>query len=87
MNKQYTIRSIPEPVDRVLKNQAKKSGKSFNSVVVDALKKATGVTENKTSYTDLDSLVGVGIADKTSFDQAMCDLDATNSQMDSDFSL
>lgn len=87
MNRQYTIRSIPEPVDRVLKNQAKKSGKSFNSVVVDALKKATGVTENKITYTDLDSLVGVGIADKISFDQAMCDLDSSNSHMDSSFSV
>ncbi len=87
MNKQYTIRSIPEPVDKVLKSQAKKSGKSFNAVVVEALQRATGVSEDKITYNDLNDLIGVGIADKASFEQAMCDLDASNSHMDSSFSI
>lgn len=87
MNKQYTIRSIPEPVDRILRSQAKKSGKSFNSVVVEALQRATGVSEDKASYTDLDDLIGVGIADKNSFKQAMCELKDNPSQMDDNFSL
>ena len=87
MNKQYTIRSIPEPVDNVLRKQALKTGKSFNSVVVEALQKATGVSKDKISHTDLDSLIGIGISDKKSFDTAMCELEENSSQMDSNFSL
>lgn len=34
---QYTIRNIPPEVDRTLRAQARKSGKSFNTVVVENL--------------------------------------------------
>ncbi len=35
--KQYTIRNIPEPVDRYLRKRAKISGKSLNQVVIEEL--------------------------------------------------
>jgi hypothetical protein len=35
--KQYTIRNIPERVDRVLKQRARANGKSFNETVLEAL--------------------------------------------------
>jgi hypothetical protein len=35
--KQYTIRSIPEQVDRVLRQRARRAGKSFNQVALEAL--------------------------------------------------
>ena len=81
MNKQYTIRSIPEPVDNILRKAARSSGKSFNTVVVEALERATGVDSSRT-YDDLDSLIGVGIADSESFDASMKWMDNLPSTMD-----
>ena len=36
-NIQYTIRNIPEPVDKVIRKRSKQSNKSFNQTVVDLL--------------------------------------------------
>jgi hypothetical protein len=35
--KQYTIRNIPENIDRHLRRKAKESGKSFNQIALEAL--------------------------------------------------
>ncbi len=48
--KQYTIRNIPQPVDRYLRKRAKISGKSLNQVIIDELSESAGV--NKTSLVD-----------------------------------
>lgn len=71
-NKQYTIRSIPEPVDRALRKRAQKTGDSFNATVLEALKRGSGVDIQKNTYTDLDHLIGVGLHDEESF---ICALD------------
>ena len=42
-NIQYTIRGIPTTVDIALRKQARRSGKSFNATVVEALEQATFV--------------------------------------------
>ena len=43
---QYTIRNIPEPVDRVIRKRSKQSGRSLNQTVVDLLSMQTfGTTE------------------------------------------
>jgi hypothetical protein len=42
LTKQYTIRNIPSRVDRVLKQKAKQTGKSFNQVALEALISGTG---------------------------------------------
>jgi hypothetical protein len=69
---QYTIRSIPPSVDRSLREHAKKTGMSFNSAVVDALKRATGsVSENSTHYTDLDWFIGSSVINKAEFDDSL----------------
>ena len=45
-NIQYTIRNIPEPVDRVIKKRSKQYGRSFNQTVIDLLSLQTfGTTE------------------------------------------
>lgn len=87
MNKQYTIRSIPEPVDRALKIRARKTGKSFNYTVVEALQRATGNTAKSNTYTDLDKFIGIGIADQESFDKSMEWLNSLPIDIDSDFTL
>lgn len=73
---QYTIRSIPPSVDAVLRLSAKQQGTSLNEAIVRALQKATGVTEERTVYSDLDKLFGGGIDDTQSFDHAMKNLAA-----------
>ena len=40
--KQYTIRNIPDRIDRVLRRKAKDEGKSFNQVALEALVSGTG---------------------------------------------
>lgn len=60
--KQYTIRNIPEPVDRYLRKRAKLSGQSLNQVVIEELSDKAGV--GKQSLTEsLDWFIGKGSID------------------------
>jgi hypothetical protein len=62
--KQYTIRNIPEPVDRYLRKRAKISGKSLNQVVIEEL--SDKVSDSKTTLVDsLDWFIGSGIDQAT----------------------
>ena len=66
---QYTIRSIPVSVDRALRRQAHKSGKSLNEVVIETLQKGAGVAQDAT-FDDLDWFIGSNTLD-SSFDDAL----------------
>lgn len=68
---QYTIRNIPEPVDKALKLQAKHTGKSFNQTVVDALKKAVGTDDKPAKNHDFDWFIHSGVVDGDAFDQVL----------------
>jgi hypothetical protein len=46
-SRQYTIRNIPDSVDRILRQRAEQSSKSFNQVVVEALTAGSGEPEKK----------------------------------------
>lgn len=54
--RQYTIRNIPDQVDRTLRQRARVTGKSFNQVVVEAL--YTGIGETHVPKRDLSFLIG-----------------------------
>lgn len=54
--KQYTIRNIPDGIDRVLRKRAKTLGKSFNQVVLEAL--ILGAGERLVPKRDLSEIVG-----------------------------
>lgn len=54
---QYTIRAVPPSVDKALRQQAQKTGRSLNEVVVDTLAKGIGVDTNAL-FDDLDWLIG-----------------------------
>ena len=79
---QYSIRSIPEPVDKILRKKADSTGKSFNSVVVEALEKVTGADGASSSYSDLDKFIGAGVHDENSFIQATDWLDSLPNELD-----
>ena len=53
---QYTLRNIPERVDRALRRRAKETGQSFNHVAVDAL--TTGAAETVRPERDLSEVIG-----------------------------
>lgn len=61
---QYTIRSIPEPVDRYLRKRAQQSGKSLNQIIIEELSEKvaspTAPTEEALSW-----FIGSGIDDAT----------------------
>lgn len=57
--KQYTIRNIPEPVDRYLRKRAKLSNKSLNQVVIEELSTHVGIGQ-KNIIESLDWFIGSG---------------------------
>lgn len=54
--RQYTIRNIPEGVDRALRARAKRLAKSFNQVALEALIEGAG--EGNAARVDLDFMIG-----------------------------
>lgn len=69
--KQYTIRNVPSPVDSVLREKAKRQGKSLNDVALEALQTGAGVA-TQVRYDDLDEFFGSWISD-TEVDKALED--------------
>ncbi len=60
---QYTIRNVPESVDRRLREEARRQGKSLNQIAVDVLRRGLGLSEEVPRYDDLDDLAGTWVAD------------------------
>ena len=56
--RQYTIRSVPSAVDRVLREQAKRQRKSLNEVALEALRRGVGFDTPEPVFDDLDDLAG-----------------------------
>ncbi len=69
---QYTIRNIPQDVDRALRRRAREEGKSLNEVAVDALRRALGLTEEPVSQRDLKDVRGTWV-DDPEIDAALAD--------------
>ena len=55
---QYTVRSLPQSLDRRLRQTARENGKSRNKVVLEALQRASGLGDEPVEHHDLDPLVG-----------------------------
>jgi hypothetical protein len=56
--RQYTIRSVPAALDRELRQQSRRQGKSLNEVALDALTRGAGHAEEHRVFTDLDDCIG-----------------------------
>ncbi len=61
---QYTIRNIPEPVNRYLRKKSRLSGKSLNQVVIDELSEKVAPPAASVG-TALNWFIGSGIDDDT----------------------
>jgi hypothetical protein len=68
---QYTIRAIPEELDRVLRDLARKTGKSLNEIAVDAMRKGSDAPTTPI-HPDLHNFIGTW-EDDPEFDKAMED--------------
>ena len=68
---QYTVRNVPEHVDRALRRKAREERKSLNEVLRGALiREAGGAEPAGRVYTDLDALAGTWV-DDPGFDEAI----------------
>ena len=55
---QYTLRNIPDALDRALRRRAKEQGASLNEVALDALARGAGVAEDAVRQRRLRDLAG-----------------------------
>ena len=69
--RQYTIRKVPPSVDSVLREKARRQGRSLNEVALEALKTGAGVGA-EVRYHDLDGVFGSWIEDRA-VDEALKD--------------
>ena len=74
MSMQYTIRAVPDAIDRALRQRAKREAKSLNAVVVEALARSLELDAKPVEYTDLDHLIGTW-QDDPGFDRAVADFE------------
>ena len=49
---QYTIRNVPEALDRELRERSKQRGMSLNYATIDAIKRGLGIMESEVEYDD-----------------------------------
>ena len=71
---QYTIRNIPGALDTMLRDRAKKEGKSLNEIVIEALARAMGFSKESVRQRDLGGIAGTWIEDPE-FNRAIEDQD------------
>ena len=55
---QYTLRNIPEHLDRELRKRAKAQGRSLNEVAIEALLRAFGLSGTLPPQRDLSDIAG-----------------------------
>lgn len=71
---QYTLRNVPAAVDRALRALARREGKSLNDVVIGALTRALGLSDQPVRHRDLRDLAGTWQEDPE-FDAALAESD------------
>jgi len=71
---QYTIRNVPRALDAMLRERARKDGKSLNEMVIEALARAMGFSKEPVRRRDLSGIAGTWIEDPE-FDRAIDDQD------------
>ncbi len=71
---QYTLRDIPERLDRRLREMATEYTVSLNRAAISALEKGVGLADQVPAQHDLDDLAGTWVPDPA-FDQAIAEMD------------
>ena len=76
---QYTIRAVPDEIDRALRLRARRESKSLNAVVIDALARGLALDAAPARHTDLDHLVGTWQEDPD-FDRAVAEFERVDDE-------
>ena len=74
MSRQLTIRSVPDTIDRALRQRAMREAKSLDAVVVEVLARGLELDAMPAEHTDLDHLIGSWQEDPA-FDLAIADFE------------
>jgi hypothetical protein len=77
---QYTIRSVPKALDAMLRDRARKEGKSLNEMVLQALARAMGFSKEPVRQRDLSRMAGTWVEDPE-FDRAVEDQDRIDEEL------
>jgi plasmid stability protein len=59
----YTLRNVPQAVDRALRERARSQGKALNEVVIETLQRALGLAGETPVQRDLTDIVGTWQSD------------------------
>ena len=77
---QYTLRDVPEAVDRALRSRAIREKRSLNSVALHVLTIGLGISEEPPYARDLDALAGTWVEDPA-FDAALREMDTVDKDL------
>ena len=77
---QYTIRDIPENLDKALRRAARDQGKSLNEVAIETLARGAGITGESAQQRDLADIAGTWRKDPA-FDSAVAAQDTVDEEM------
>lgn len=77
---QYTLRQVPERIDRSLREKSKRDGQSLNETAIAALTRGLGLADEQPLYHDLDRLAGTWKEDPA-FDAAIAAQDQVDPRL------
>ena len=77
---QYTLRKIPRPVDKALRERARREGRSLNGVALEALARGCGVADVRVKQRDLSDIAGTWVEDPA-LDGAIADQDVVDEDL------
>lgn len=77
---QYTIRNVPDDLDKALRERARREGRSLNEVALEALRRDVGLLSEQPKRRDLSSFSGTWI-DDPDVEKALADQRAIDEQM------
>lgn len=60
---QYTLRQVPDRVDRALRRRAREEGKSLNQTTIEVLAAGLALNEGEVAHRDLEFLCGTWVED------------------------
>ena len=78
--KQYTLRGVPDHVDRALRERAASYGRSLNRVALEALELGLGLEREERRFHDLDHLAGTWV-DDPGFDRVIEEMDTVDEEL------
>ena len=70
----YTLRRVPQQVDKALRERARREGRSLNEVALDALTRGCGLADEPVRFRDVGDIAGTWVED-AEFDAVVADHD------------